>query len=653
MASVLSLLMLVTLLMPLFPPTAKAEGSGIIDWSSLLSTAKANPIPLVVLDFANRSTYKTGMLGREVTDALSLALQDTGKYAVVPRNDVDSVMHDASLTVPIDAGAQVMVADRLNAPFIISGEIENVGILRTKDGTCAEVTVNAVVLSKITRLPINGARVIQRSSPKIAYVGNPDALVYEALSTAAYQITQRILDHRIPVVSVLASAVSGEVHLRGGTVNGIQVGMRLVAVRNESVTGILRVEKTSPTDAECVVIDDRKGVAPGDKVVPVYSLERQQVSVVDAKKRSSGQMLSLVSLGLLGAILGSVANSSKTGATSGLAAAAPLADAVTTDRPSGANIVTWSRFSNAGNVLKYVIFRHTDGTGELPIAIVDGGVTSYVDVANPDLSNSDPTKAPWLYFLRSYSFTIRPQDGSLLSDSDLDTFGNASATLTWTYTETTFTAVLQDYPIATGQSVYYRVRPIYRVYTNITATSTDTGTSTNPNPYTWHIRLGEFSNATHVSAPLHPPTIVWPTTSIDGYYRCTRVLKGNVYALQLSNYLTFPKDHTETIQATMTTDSTTGAPVAEAYYSYDDLAFNSKFENAGTIYARMGVRSTDFDNPLAERVKYYDGYVYSLPSILTIPRTMLLRQGLRTNIIQTHSPNRGVPSGSNSRRRTQ
>ena len=89
-ASTLSVLMLVSLLMPLAPPRAHAQTVG--DLSSLFES-NAPHIPIAVIDFNNKSTYRTGMLGRSFADALSMELMQTGtgtgekgsgKFEVVP-----------------------------------------------------------------------------------------------------------------------------------------------------------------------------------------------------------------------------------------------------------------------------------------------------------------------------------------------------------------------------------------------------------------------------------------------------------------------------------------------------------------------------------------------------------------------------------------
>ena len=170
------------------------------------------------------------MLDRKMAASLSLALQATGKFAVVPRADVDREMEEMMLTIPLSNPAQAMLADRLSAPYTVAGDIENVDIITDRDGTSAQVTVSTLVVSRITRQPINGARITTRSSPKLAFDGNRDALVEEALSIAAFQITQRILDNRIPVTTLLmAPSDMTDFEIRGGSI--MEIGRASCRVR--------------------------------------------------------------------------------------------------------------------------------------------------------------------------------------------------------------------------------------------------------------------------------------------------------------------------------------------------------------------------------------------------------------------------------------
>ena len=179
-ASVLSMLMLVVFLLLLAPPPVLAvteSTTGVTDWSTLTEGLKSAPVPMVILDFTNRSTYRFGMLGRETANAFSLAMESTKKFTVVDRKEIDTALDEMGKTEPLDVAAQAQLANQLDYPYVVAGEIERVDIVPSKDGVFAAVTVSAIVTSQVTRLPIAGARVTKAGTPHPGYCGDPAALV--------------------------------------------------------------------------------------------------------------------------------------------------------------------------------------------------------------------------------------------------------------------------------------------------------------------------------------------------------------------------------------------------------------------------------------------------------------------------------------------
>jgi hypothetical protein len=221
-ASLLTGLVLIAILLPLAPPPAQAQPSQE-EMNKLFGIEFTKPVPVVIFDYVNRSEYRTGMLGRTFTDALAIELLNTKKFEVIKREELEKVLAQENLSVPLGYSAQAQVGDRFaeKPPYMASGEIENVKIIKGRDGSFAEVTVSTTLISKITKLPINGARIVQRSSPKIGFTGNTDVLVQEALSTAAYQTCYTLLNNRLPIATLLTSVWEDEVQLKGGSTLGL------------------------------------------------------------------------------------------------------------------------------------------------------------------------------------------------------------------------------------------------------------------------------------------------------------------------------------------------------------------------------------------------------------------------------------------------
>ena len=663
-AGIISVLILVSILIPLAPPPAQAQDpaptpppattppatdtaaapTGDI-WTSLTKGLEntTQPIPIIVLDFDNQSTFRKGMVDRKMAAALSLAMQATGKFSVYPRQIVDSKMDDLSLSIPMNDDAQSMLADQLNAQYTVGGKLEHVTLKNSSDGKYAEVQVSALVVSRITRLPINGARVIARSSPKLAYDGNADALVEEAISTAGYQLAQRILDNRMPMASVVVTPPDGQYRLRGGSVIGIKSGMDMVCVRQESVTGILRTVSVTPTECTCRVIVDYKGIAPGDRVVPHFSLEitRNTEAIKRHWEEWGG---TTVGIALLWALLGHASTTDKSPGSS--VSAAPLADAATVTSingqpyTNGGNLITWSNPSaSASQDLGFIIYRTVAGQ-TYPITVVPASSTSYIDpggpapVAGTPVTTNGVTEIPEYVNASTtlYTYTITTDTLPVVLSVtavpsavvQFDTTQPLPVALE-TKVDTTAVAAVAvtalNLALVPGQVSTYQVQPIYWNYFTPANIQT-TGGSVPPNSTA--IFVGDISNPTNAVQLLPPPVISWPQAGaeMDGVFQCAKVNGGASYVLQISSSPTFNAANTVTVPAT---PSPSGSGLIEADYSIAQMLASPQLATAVTVYVRMGVQNAAPPYPVAEWYSYDNGYVFSVTNSYSLARAMISR----------------------------
>lgn len=655
MASIVSVLMLVSLLMPLAPPPVRAQAEGVVDWNALVQGSTTPSVPLVVVDFHNVSSYKGGMLGPDMAAALSLSLQDTGKFSVVPRSETESAMQDMNLAVPLNYDALAMLADHLSAPFAVTGSIENVAIKSTKEGTYAEVTVSVIVVSKVTRLPINGARVIQRSSPKLDYTTNSGALVNEALSTAAYQLAHRLIDNRIPIATVLISDSPNSVRLRGGSMIGLQEGMSLAATRQGSLSGLLRVSKVTATDATCTITDNIRGVANGDKVVWVY----QPIPVGNGKgpgpnKNIGKKLAPVLALAALAALIGQ--SGGENNAVSSITAA-PMADAAMQGYSDGANVIRWTKQGN--HVVKYIVFRISDNGDESAIAVVPGSQNYYIDEGQWINYVAPPTGTTPLaqvnFYTQTYTVAIVDPTATQVSITDGNTgyvstawtLGTpAPATAVWKIDvqKTTATVDVYNRPRLAGESCSYLVQPIYYAF--------DPGAISDAPSHakSYMLALGEKSKVTDLVTMLAPPVITQPAYT-------DRVL-GDViqftsptlfsytsleYVLQVSSSPKFIASATDTITNGFTVDPTDGTVTVN--YSVAD---SNKLANASTIYLRVGARNSSDTMkamPFSTVNSSYKDYVFSDVHTFNMMDSMLLKnRSIWSTMPMKSSPGK-IPTG--------
>ncbi|MEI6521763.1 MAG: hypothetical protein WCO98_17275 [bacterium] len=80
----------------------KYFGDGTIGSSTIKKVT-----PILVLDFENRSGYKTGMVGRVAADAIAVELLKSTDYDVIHRTDVDDKMVELNYSIPLTWDQQV------------------------------------------------------------------------------------------------------------------------------------------------------------------------------------------------------------------------------------------------------------------------------------------------------------------------------------------------------------------------------------------------------------------------------------------------------------------------------------------------------------------------------------------------------------------
>ena len=598
-ASIVSLVMLVSLLLPLTPSPVQAQ---TIDLSKFFGNELSKPTPIVVVDFNNLSTYKTGMLGRVLSDSLSIELLNVKPpFEVIKRSEVDKVMADTGVSLPLTPQALAMIADRLHCSFTVSGDINSVEIHHDREGTYAEVDVQAVVTSKVTQGPINGARVIQRSSPKIGYSGSTDVLVHEALSTAAYQISQRLLDNRVPVATVLTSPHNFELVLKGGSTIGFRKGQVLTTLRREAVTGRVRLIDVTPTESIAEIVEmggyNTQGIAPGDKAVPVFEFQSSARFTRADRAKTGLQIAGILGLAALAVLIGTENGDKVLMAGAITPTAAAMADANFMGENKGANLVTWPHMNS--RVIAYVLYRDTNP--QAPIAVVDGSVTHFVDSAKPLPELADVSE------MNVMNITIDPNTGDVLTftptityETTLDDIQNAAMT----YSVTSYTVTSHRVPLQPGDTCGYQIQMLYYDYLS----ADDLSQTALQHPLTYQLYLGQRSTFSSRVTLTSPPTLYQPTSGqlpLDGNFRCTRVTSAMSYQLELSTSPQFPLDNTtKIIPAAIDSDQ-----YALAVKSLSDSDMAAWFGQ--TIYWRMGAKVAGQPNPTAYSDPNENGWVYS------------------------------------------
>ncbi|MCK5642477.1 MAG: hypothetical protein KAJ19_16845, partial [Gammaproteobacteria bacterium] len=206
------------------PLLAMGPASQRADAQEVTTTFKI--IPVAVLDFANKTPYQAGFLGRQAADAVVVALDGSQRFEPLQRDQVKRALQELGLRVPLSDAAQQRLGKHLEVAGVISGEVREVTLIPGRDGMVARVTMGAVMVDVATGEPVNGALVASHSSPKPGYSADRDVLINEALREAAFEIVQAMLSYQAPQVLV-QSADPNHAFLKGGTRSGLRLGMEM------------------------------------------------------------------------------------------------------------------------------------------------------------------------------------------------------------------------------------------------------------------------------------------------------------------------------------------------------------------------------------------------------------------------------------------
>jgi TolB-like protein len=610
--------MLVSLLLPMATPPAQAQMINPADLAEFFGEEIKKPTPIIVLDLMDRSGRGTGMLGRTLSDALAIELTNTSTFEVIKRSEVERVMEEFRMAVPLGSAAQSMLADRLKCSYVLSGDINSVQVVRGREGTYAEVDASVLVIHKATQLPINGAHVIVRSSPKIGYSGNEDVLVHEALAIAGYQITQKLMNNRLPIATVLNTPRTGELIMRGGSQLGFRKGMILTTVRRGQVTGRARITLVNPAESYGEVLEDNKGIAPGDKAVPIFEFETSSIMTKEIRDRAGLQIAGLLMLTGLAVLVGTENGNKQLQNKPPVPTVTAMADAVVMGDTDGANLVSWPW--QGARVLAYLIYRDTNPYA--PVAVVDGHTYNWRDSCLPlpeigtimesttvNISIDESTGV-----IQEFSYDTSYETSPELLRNDEMSLDPSNLTIT-----------TRRMPLVPGEKVGYRIRLLYMDYI-------DEGLDGSGDfPQSYSLFLGNIGPTSVRVTATKPPVLFQPVENgipTDGIYRCSRVPVAMNYTLQVAIVSsTFEAKYRLPLRGVV--PHIEGDDYVAAFYSLSQL-YNEVAEvqqrlgippsSADTvIYWRMGARVAGEPQPTALADPNYNGWVFSKMRIFVLP----------------------------------
>ncbi len=617
----------------------KYFGDGTIGSSTIKKVT-----PILVLDFDNKSGYKTGMIGRVAADAIAVELLKSTDYDVIHRSDVDDKIAELGYTSSLTWDQQVKLATELKTRIVISGVIKNIQIYKKKDGTYAEATIDVDVLSTLTKSPINGGNIIQRSSVKVGYSGNPDVLVQEALTAGAYQLLQQIQSRKTVIGSVMTTQNDEGIYIKGGKSAGFTPGMQVMTVRRDTITGKMHIKSVTDTIA-IAAVDDDSGIAPGDRAFSVYipgqtniddnqntpnvsptvkpipagnsnsntinmgKYNRSDSGTTADNNKREGTGMKLLAIGaavFLYSIIKTDNGKTAIESSTSVPQVSVISDAVATGYQSGAIVLNWASLGD--RVVCYVIYRNG-----IPINVVPNSTFSFIDDAKSFAPGVEVKSNQWEIIIDSLAV-----DGPIkvplhsLGQTDEPNRDNIYDNGTPISGTDTFSITTHYYPLKSGESATYQIVPVYKEF-KARAISDPAG-----QPTEYQLNIGTASPYSRTVTLISPPVNVTPDSGIypgdSGLFTCDVVNGADYYILQLSSSIDF--NDTKTIQTISSGGGSSYSAIIPIKYLTDT------FPGKSQIFWRFGIKIAGQNYYLPLNVNSNtSGYVFSSTHQFPMPAT--------------------------------
>jgi hypothetical protein len=248
-----------------------------------LAGAQVNRIPQVaVLDFGVyvdvlRSGNISGrMLSREATDAVVNEMTRTGRFDIVPREQVTQQAETLGLSRPYNEIALQRLGQALGADYVATGVVTRLS--RDKKTSALQTSVIMLMTDPATGEVANAAAGTGVALPLQAGSKIADNLPVEqvmqgqALGDAAFQLVRTLNNYRLPEAAVLMTSDNTEVRLNRGSRDGIQPGQEFLVFRQGERVGRIRVTRVYGTESYAAITDIGRGIRPEDKARAVFPL---------------------------------------------------------------------------------------------------------------------------------------------------------------------------------------------------------------------------------------------------------------------------------------------------------------------------------------------------------------------------------------------
>ncbi len=262
---------------------------------------------VLVLPVRDATGRQPQLVLEKATASIALALEDTGAYTVVSREDMEREMRALGLQPPLSKDEQLRLAKRLQADKVCISILHELSVDRRSGAAVCSIEIR--MLDVRAEEVLTGGVGTARTKAIPGWAGDIAPVINEALREAASNAVRAMERSAVPHGVVMMVDDSGQVHINLGRKDGVKLGQEMIVMRgfykrelDQTILrkiGTLQVRSVFTDRCTAVVTS---GMAPrtGDRVYVVYRPIAVQRKMARARKITRGARV----LAALGALVG-------------------------------------------------------------------------------------------------------------------------------------------------------------------------------------------------------------------------------------------------------------------------------------------------------------------------------------------------------------
>ncbi|MES2458937.1 MAG: CsgG/HfaB family protein [Armatimonadota bacterium] len=246
-----------------------------------LAGAQVNRVPQVAVidlgvyaDILRNSNVSGRLLSRQATDAVVNEMIRTGRFDIVPREQVSQQAEALGLNRPYNEIALQRLGQALGVDYIATGAVA--ALERDKKTNALRTSVVMLLTDVNSGEYANGAVGLGIALPPksvseaIKDLPVEQVMQDQAIGDAAFVLVRKLNNYRLPEATVLLTTANTEVRLNRGIRDGIQEGQDFVIFRQGERVGRVRITRVYDIESYATIIDIGRGIRPEDKARAIF-----------------------------------------------------------------------------------------------------------------------------------------------------------------------------------------------------------------------------------------------------------------------------------------------------------------------------------------------------------------------------------------------